>query len=274
MELIWRLLLAFFFMPLILIVFYYGGVPMVIALSILNLIATFELRKIFIAKGVHVPKLVIPLNFLVFISGTWGGPPTIIASMLIVYFVFTGHDLLHNRLDGSLQRISALFFIMVYAGLFVSSFYNIRQVKPHGQYIIIFLLIVTWITDSAAYFAGRWFGKHREVFLASPKKSVEGFLAAVFFAFIASIAAKLIFPNCLNWIEAILIGFTTSIFGQFGDLVESMIKRDAGMKDSSNLIPGHGGILDRFDSLLASAPVLYVVLRLVYLFSSIEIAGF
>ncbi len=265
MELVWRLLLAFFFMPLILLIYYYGGIPMIVALSLLNLTATYELRKIFIARGVNISRLIIPFNFLVFLSGTWGGPSTIVASMMIVYFVFTGDDLLKNKLEGSLQRISARFFIMVYAGLFVSSFYGLRYL-PHGQYIVIFLLIVTWITDSSAYFAGRWFGRHREIFLASPKKSLEGFLAAVFFAFAASIGAKLIFPSHLTWIEAILIGFATGIFGQFGDLVESMIKRDAGVKDSSNVIPGHGGILDRFDSLLASAPILYVFLRLLYIF--------
>ncbi len=265
MELFWRLLLAFIFMPMILLIYYYGGIPMIVALSLLNLTATYELRKIFIAKGVQISPVIIPFNFLVFLSGAWGGTPTIVASMMIVYFIFTGNDLLKNRLDGALQRISARFFIMVYAGLFVSAFYSLR-LMPHGKFIVVLLLVATWVTDSSAYFAGRWFGKHREIFLASPKKSLEGFLTAIVFAFAAPIGAKLLFPTWVSWIEAILIGFATGVFGQFGDLVESLIKRDAGVKDSSHLIPGHGGILDRFDSLLASAPVLYVIIRLLYLF--------
>jgi phosphatidate cytidylyltransferase len=104
-------------------------------------------------------------------------------------------------------------------------------------------------------------GKHRNIFAASPKKSIEGFISGFVAAFIAAYLLGILFGY--TNVQIIAMAVAAGIFGQFGDLFESILKRDAGVKDSSNLLPGHGGILDRFDSLLIAAPVLYLLLDLI-----------
>jgi len=96
----------------------------------------------------------------------------------------------------------------------------------------------------------------------SPKKSWEGAVAGFIFSVIGMVASKSLMLEFLSTFDAIIIGIIVGVFGQIGDLVESLIKRDANVKDSSSLIPGHGGILDRFDSLLFSAPIIYLYLSL------------
>ena len=117
-----------------------------------------------------------------------------------------------------------------------------------------------WICDSAACFLGTAFGKHKLFPRVSPNKSWEGAVAGFIFAIVAMIAAKAVVLDELNLTDAVVIGFIIGTIGQIGDLVESLIKRDAGVKDSSQLIPGHGGIFDRFDSLLFTSPAVYIYL--------------
>jgi len=113
-----------------------------------------------------------------------------------------------------------------------------------------------WVSDTGAYLVGITFGKHRLFERISPKKSWEGFFGGVGFAVIASVAISYFFPGYLNIYQWIGFSLVTVIFGTWGDLVESMIKRSLGIKDSGTIIPGHGGMLDRFDSTLLAAPAI------------------
>ncbi|HNU97951.1 MAG TPA: phosphatidate cytidylyltransferase, partial [Candidatus Syntrophosphaera thermopropionivorans] len=110
--------------------------------------------------------------------------------------------------------------------------------------------------DSVAYFIGMKWGRHRGIFPISPKKSIEGFIAGIIAPFIIMIILYFI-GIIKSYQDLILVAVAAGIFGQLGDLVESMIKRFCGVKDSSKLIPGHGGILDRFDSILLAGSFLY-----------------
>jgi len=129
-----------------------------------------------------------------------------------------------------------------------------------GGYLIISIFITIWICDSAAFFLGTAFGKHKLFPRVSPKKSWEGSIAGFIFALLTMIALKYIILYSFSFVDALITGIIIGSVGQIGDLVESLIKRDAGVKDSSNLIPGHGGIFDRFDSLMLSSPVIYLYL--------------
>ncbi len=134
----------------------------------------------------------------------------------------------------------------------------------NNAYFVLMMFCSIWICDSAAYFVGKKFGKHKLLEQVSPKKTMEGAIAG----FLAStaffpVAAHFALPNFLN-IHAIAIGLIIGIFGQLGDWVESRFKRDAGVKDSSNIIPGHGGILDRFDSIIFVAPIIFIYLLFLY----------
>ena len=120
-----------------------------------------------------------------------------------------------------------------------------------------------WICDSAAYFAGRGFGRHKLFERVSPNKTWEGAIAGCIGALATFVLAREVALPYMTLGNALVCGGIVGVFGQLGDLAESLLKRDAGVKDSSSLIPGHGGVLDRFDSLLFVAPLLYCYLDFV-----------
>jgi len=149
----------------------------------------------------------------------------------------------------------------IYIGLFPGFIYLLGN-GYNSSKLLLLLLVLIWITDSAAYFIGMRFGKHRGIFPVSPRKSLEGFIAGIIAPVIVSVILMLLF-KFWTWYIVLLAAFCAGFFGQIGDLFESKIKRMGGVKDSSNIIPGHGGILDRFDSLLIAGPVLYLLLIII-----------
>ena len=124
---------------------------------------------------------------------------------------------------------------------------------------MIALLVFLWVNDTAAYFIGSLTGKHKLIEHISPKKSVEGFVAGIIFTLLSSLIFAHLYPDfsIVFWAGFALI---VSLFGTLGDLFESLIKRTCSVKDSGNLIPGHGGILDRIDSLLIAIPAVFLYL--------------
>ena len=135
--------------------------------------------------------------------------------------------------------------------------YLIWSKDKYQLYLIIFIIS---IADTAAYLFGTKFGKHKIFPAASPKKSWEGFVAALIFGAVAAIPGILRGFSCSHML---IVGFITSLFAQLSDPFESLFKRAAGVKDSSNLIPGHGGVLDRIDSYIYAAPVFYYLFLLI-----------
>ncbi len=184
-----------------------------------------------------------------------------------VVFIISLIELFRN--DGSaILNIGATFLGIFYIGLFSASILGIREFYTanqalyyRGGYLIISILGSIWICDSAAFFGGTALGKHKIFPRISPKKSWEGSIFGFIFAILSMILAHLFLLTFLPLSEIIIIGIIIGVIGQFGDFVESLFKRDAGFKDSSGLIPGHGGVFDRFDSLLFSAPVILLTLK-------------
>jgi phosphatidate cytidylyltransferase len=141
---------------------------------------------------------------------------------------------------------------------------NYIRYAENGSFILLFLFIIIWGADIGAYFAGRAFGKHKLAPLVSPGKSWEGLLGALIATVILTL--PVMFWYHMPYISlqaALLLTITTVLFSVVGDLVESMLKRNVGLKDSGTLLPGHGGILDRIDSLTAAAPIF--ALGLIYM---------
>ena len=121
---------------------------------------------------------------------------------------------------------------------------------------VFFLFVLIWSSDSFAYFSGRLFGKHKMAPKISPKKTWEGFAGGVILTLILSYFIEKYHTDLRgNWM---VVGFLVAVFAPLGDLVESQLKRNFGVKDSGNIIPGHGGILDRLDSFIIAAPVVYL----------------
>jgi len=139
------------------------------------------------------------------------------------------------------------------------------QVYRWGGYTVISVLSIIWICDTAAYHTGVALGRHQLFPRVSPNKTWEGAVSGFVFAILSALAARALVLDYLGIGDAIVLGCIVGIFGQTGDLFESALKRDAGVKDSSNLLPGHGGVLDRFDSLLFVAPLAYIYIDYIIL---------
>jgi len=188
---------------------------------------------------------------------------------------------------GALVNVATTLFGAAYAGLFLGSLVGLRELfipedfpvyayfqlpggavteevaqalYRWGGYTVIAVFASIWICDSAAYFAGRAVGRHRLFVRVSPNKTWEGAAAGFAGAVAAFLVARWACLPYLTVAQALVCGTIVGVCGQVGDLAESLLKRDAGVKDSSAIIPGHGGVLDRFDSLLFVAPLVFVYL--------------
>ncbi|MEX0912015.1 MAG: CDP-archaeol synthase, partial [Gemmatimonadota bacterium] len=158
----------------------------------------------------------------------------------------------------------------VYTGALLSFGLFLRHLpgntgSVHGTALLLAPVVLTWASDTCAYFAGRRWGTRKLIPSVSPGKTVQGAIGAVVGTVAAAIAYRYVlepFPTYrLGLLEAVVVGLLISVAAQLGDLAESLFKRDAGMKDSGALLPGHGGALDRFDSLLFTLPLGYFFFR-------------
>jgi len=252
------------------------GAGMALGGLLVTLFAYVKVRSLIVgglmAGGFHVPF------------------PSMAQSLLILYLValplLMTIELFRGR-PGAIMNVASTFFGASYVGLFLGSLVGLRELfipedfpvyayfPLHGTgvpddvtallyrwggYTVIALFASIWVCDSAAYFAGRAFGRHRLFVRVSPNKTWEG-AAAGFIAALGTfqLARVLVLPY-MSVTDALVCGAAVGVMGQIGDLAESLMKRDAGVKDSSSLIPGHGGVLDRFDSLLFVAPLVFVYL--------------
>jgi phosphatidate cytidylyltransferase len=132
----------------------------------------------------------------------------------------------------------------------------LRSLPDGGSWIWIPLL-AAWFGDTGGYFAGRAFGKHKMIPLISPKKTWEGFVGGVVLAVLGVFVWKWLFLDALRWWDCVILGLLGNVAGVTGDLVASMIKRTHGVKDTGKFLPGHGGMIDRIDSVIFSLPVVY-----------------
>ena len=150
----------------------------------------------------------------------------------------------------------------LYVGWLFSYLVLLRDLTPHGA-CLFFLMITIWANDTAAYLIGGKFGKKQLSPYISPKKTVVGAVAGFVFALAVAFIFGMLWEKTYlpaNWIQYLVLGALIGVFSQLSDLSESLIKRDAGAKDSSRLVPGHGGVLDRMDSFIFAAPVAYYFL--------------
>ncbi|TQR20953.1 phosphatidate cytidylyltransferase [Psychrobacillus vulpis] len=244
------------FVPIVLL----GGPVFNIVIYLMATIGLFELLRMKGIKLISIAGLIsILLLFLLLI------PSSITTDLLQV----TGHTKLE-------WLFVAIFLMLIYtvlvknrftfddaafaimASLYVGiGFYYFIETREIGLTYVVFALLVVWTTDSGAYFTGRKIGKRKLWPDISPNKTIEGFIGGIVWAIIAAFILQWITPFSSSYLILVGITIAASIFGQLGDLVESAIKRHYNVKDSGKLLPGHGGILDRFDSLLFVIPLLH-----------------
>ncbi len=161
------------------------------------------------------------------------------------------------------------FFGVIYVPVMMSAIYTLRQ-RGDGIYSVWFIFVGSWVCDTCAYFVGSFFGKHKLIPILSPKKTVEGAVGGVIGAVVVAVIYAFIVIRLRGHEPGtrvtVIGGFAmlamlTSVFSMIGDLTASAFKRHYGIKDYGDLIPGHGGILDRFDSVIVTAPLVYLVMN-------------
>ena len=147
-------------------------------------------------------------------------------------------------------------FGVLYLGLPLGPL-SMTRLLPQGEWLIFFLLLVTWVSDAGAYYVGTLYGRRRLAPRISPKKTVEGLVGGMIGAIITAYAVRWWFLPELAGLDCLVLAILLTITGLWGDLTESAMKRSVGIKDSGGILPGHGGMLDRLDSLLFTAPAFY-----------------
>ena len=160
----------------------------------------------------------------------------------------------------AISKMALTLLGILYIGLLLSYVTLIDKTSPGKQWVF-FLVSTVWAADIGAFFIGSLVGRHKLYPKVSPNKTIEGLGGGVGAAIAAALLYRKLFFSDLDVSDCIFLGFSLTLFGQMGDFTESMIKRSAQVKDSSGLIPGHGGILDRLDSFLFAAPFLYYYIR-------------
>lgn len=179
--------------------------------------------------------------------------PTLLAALVATLSIPL---LVKMPLQQSLKEGAITMTGLLYIGLTLSYLVMIRLL-PQGEWFLLFLLLVTWAADTGAYYVGTLCGQHALAPRISPKKTIEGLVGGLLGATIFAYIAHLWFLSEFSGIDCLVIAVLLTLAGLWGDLAESAIKRSVGAKDSGGLLPGHGGMLDRLDSLLFTAPAFY-----------------
>jgi phosphatidate cytidylyltransferase len=251
-----RILTALWGIPLILWIVHVGDqlffifVVLVACLGLYEFYSLLEKNNYKTLKTEGIVTGFLYLTFL-YLESRWALRiflPLLIVSILI-------YELLKK--EHSVIEISLTFLGFFYIP-FLSGYFLLLRNLPQGEILTYYTFLVTWASDSAAYFIGKFFGKHKLAPSISPNKTIEGTVAGIIGSIIVSLAFGAIYYE--KYLLPIILGISLGIMGQLGDLVESMLKREIGVKDSSSLLPGHGGILDRFDSLFFIVPTTYYML--------------
>jgi phosphatidate cytidylyltransferase len=258
---------------LLITIIVYGGLPFTLAIGLLTSLGILEYAELIKKQNLRSQTQVMLLSSLIVlalihvITSKYGPDPleslrigerALTLVLIAVFIIIFSSEILRGDPEQGLLNAAANLFGTVYLGFMFAYILLLRFIpEQNGLYYVLFTVLVTWANDSAAYFVGINFGKHKLSPKISPKKSIEGS--------IGGLAGGLFGATVLSWYFhrplglMLLLGTIVVVAGQFGDLVESVIKRNADVKDSGNFLPGHGGVLDRFDSLLLAAPVVYYI---------------
>lgn len=255
-RIITAVIAAALFIPFVI----YGQLPFTILIYAMATVGLFEVLKMRGISLFSVPGIITVLSlFIILMPDSWSEQIQdvteysriellfICAIVLLIYTV-----LVKNKF--TFDDVGFLLASALYVGIGFHFFITTRE---EGLAYVIYALVIVWATDSGAYFIGRKLGKHKLWPEISPKKTIEGFVGGIVVALILAIIFQMVAKLDITFTTLIVVSIVASIFGQLGDLVESAIKRHYGVKDSGKILPGHGGILDRFDSLLFVLPLLY-----------------
>ncbi len=249
-----RILTAVIGIPILLVALYFGGTTWRVLVALIILAGLVEFARMS-GPGLYLDYLFVA--GLSFLAVTYSG---LDATKLLLWLIFQLSYYLIRATFSDMHSFSSAFNLVgvLYVVVLYSFLVLVRE--EFGVVWTVFGLAVTWFTDTGAYFGGSRFGKRQLAPKISPKKSVEGALFGLLAAGLTGAIFALITENPLE--QTILFALVLSVCAQLGDLVESGLKRERAVKDTGSLLPGHGGILDRFDSLAFVFPMLFALLSM------------
>lgn len=266
-----RILVAVLFGPPLLILSYVGKLYFLILVLSLIVLALLELSYIYKIRGIDLPRIpLLAFGLLIGASSYFDLKGSLVLIIFSSLLYASLYQITTRGTKQAILNISSFMFGLIYVPFLFSFLILIREL-PHkanldystGGVWIIFILFCVWLADTLAYFIGTSLGRHKLSPRISPGKSIEGFFAGITGSVLAAILSYHFFLDFIPLISLFILSLVIGLVGQVGDLVESSFKREANLKDSSSILPGHGGILDRFDSLLFVAPAVYFYLRFV-----------
>jgi phosphatidate cytidylyltransferase len=259
-----RILVSLIAIPAIVLACYFGDYYFFAFVLGIGIISYYEFWLFLKNKDINANLIVGMISVGVIITNSYKSFISYYPLLITILLLLTFIELFRNK-ESAIKNLGSTLLGILYFGLFASALLSIREIYQveytRGGLLIISIFVSIWICDSAAFFGGKAIGKHKLFPRVSPNKSWEGAIFGLSFAILAMVISKVIILDFLSWKDVITIGLIVGIIGQIGDLIESLFKRDAGIKDSSGLIPGHGGIFDRFDSLLYTAPAVLLYIK-------------
>lgn len=257
---------------------YLGGMFAAIMLAAVVMIGSTEIANLYSKHdGIAIKKTlqIMSVMLFVFLATFAESPDTMEGSIFIapIFFNIPLLIALFSKKHDYTKVIGSVWLSMIFVAFpcgIMMMFYNEYFIgTDQGWLLLIFSIILIWVNDIFAYLTGVSIGRHKLFERISPKKTIEGSIGgAVFTMLFAYLLNRFVlnvffFDNYLNDIQVLFLALGIVVFGTLGDLTESMMKRHAGVKDSGNLIPGHGGILDRFDATFMAIPFVFIYLTLI-----------
>ena len=270
-----RLITVFLGVPVVLgMIFFvpqYNFIVFSIFLLIMTVAGSFEMSRMLFGKVTAIGYLASVLPLVQYLQGILKFnpqvPDIIYVSLLLLSFMIEIKAGEKDNFKQSLQRAGKNALLITYPGYLISFFLRLLAIDGITSYAVMFFLVLVFGNDIFAYVFGRLFGKNNKgIVKVSPNKSVAGFVGSFLSAIALSFGYYALFKNNLPYISVlyrIALGAGVSIAANIGDLIESVFKRSAGVKDSGNIFPGRGGALDSMDSEIASAPLFFLLFKLI-----------
>ena len=271
-----RILFALVGIPVLLAIFYLlPPIWMPIMFSVLSMLALYEaLQSTGFLKHVRITIYSVVFAGLLPFWAYFGANEKLLLCGIFLYVFIVFCEALASKYEITLEKIGGAFFFVLVIPYFLSAFIRIKEQNGElGVYYILLPLVAAFCSDTFAYFTGLAIGKHKLAPALSPKKTVEGsvggLLGATICCCIYGVVMQFVFHLEVNYVALVLYGAIGSVVSQIGDLSFSYIKRQYGLKDYGNIFPGHGGVLDRFDSVIFCAPLIEILIWLVPSFTGV-----
>lgn len=249
-----RILSALVLLPVLFFVIIKGGWILKVAVLVVILLSIKEFTEAFRQSGTKPTNILLYLLSVLLVFPSWSNPWTVLPALLFTLIFVESALLIFGK--RSVEDISVSVLTFVYISVALSTVVSINE---RAADFVWYIFIFAFVTDTCAYFAGKMLGKTKLIPTVSPKKTVEGSLGGIIGCVIVSgLYASWAHPQYLYVVLAASVA--GSVISQFGDLFASVFKRKLGIKDYGNLIPGHGGMLDRMDSIIFTTPFTYLFL--------------